>query len=444
MSQSEILRTAQISKIAPTIREDESLAYLFYPGCPVLVDAVEAINNGVLDLDGKNIIYRPRGAESRLIGEKRISIRSENQYDLVGATLFGLNEALVRAEKGSGLRKEFDEEFARFSKLEGDYGSYGTYAYYPRSGDLVHYAPQRWHRLALVTSNSSLYLDPEMKMSWEDVRSVFDNLIVGIAGASVGNNIAHALTMDIRPRVLKIGDPHSYKMPNANRVKLGYRDMVLSERNKELMFNPTGLNNKAVGAASQIHTLDPFMQVWTYFEGVNRDNVESFIGGNMVEPALDFVVEETDDPDSKILIREMAREKRVRLFMASDLGSAVQIDIRNFDTNPNASLAVGVPDDELYTCQRMAHERVGDRAVFVKFANILIGEEYKSLGEFSRLIDGRINRLFASIPQLGSTAAMGGGILAEVMARTALGHTYPERFLINKYPLEIKQFGEIV
>lgn len=76
------------------------------------------------------------------------------------------------------------------------------------------------------------------------------------------------------------------------------------------------------------------MQVWAYYEGVNRDNVRAFVAGNHAEPAAHVVIEETDNPATKVLIREEARKQRVRLVMATDLGSAVQVDIRPFDTDP--------------------------------------------------------------------------------------------------------------
>ncbi len=315
------------------------------------------------------------------------------------------------------------------------------YAYYPASGDLVHYAPAAVHRLTQVTSNSRLLQDAPLEMSWPEIRAVFDDLTGAGAGASVGNNIAHALAMNLRPRALKIADPNFFKVANANRVRLTYRDIVLTNRRKAEERTPFGLKNKAIGAAEQIHALDPFMQVWAYYEGVTPDNVAGFVGGNRVEPRAHYVIEETDNPDTKVFIRRAAREQRVHLIMATDLGSAVQVDVRPFDLDPAASPAVGAADAELYARQAAAQAQPGNREVFWHFVDSLIGVAYRERGEFGHLMAGRLPRIAASIPQLGSTATMAGGIIAEVVARIALGHRYPERFLIDKYTLELQTWG---
>jgi len=417
--------------------EKLSWAYLNYPSRPRLIDA----RDRSLRRKGEYVIYKPKGQDLEDLGSSEIVIGPEHQFSLVEATLFGLNDALVRAEGGSNLRQEFEEELERFNFVGPN--KYGTYAYYPATGDLAQYAPERYHRLALVTSNSSLLLDADRKLKWEEVREIFDDLVVAIAGASLGNNVAHSIARDIRPKNLKIADPNLFKVSNANRVGLSYEDIVLPNSLRESQFSSLGLKNKAIGAAEQIHRIDPFMRVWAYFEGVNLENIHSFAVGNRFEPGADFIVEETDNPDAKIMIREMARRERVKVIMATDAGSAVQIDIRNFDFNPNASLAVGISDEDLYKSQKEAHEDPS-RENFYRFAESLIGDDFRGRGEFGDIIDGKLPKMCASVPQLGSTAAMAGSIVAEVVARTALGYKYPERFVVDKKSLEVRSFGEKV
>lgn len=436
---------SQKGELVLTPEEETSLAYWNYPGRPRVINADEAINSGVIEYSGDDIIYSPSEEDSVDLGNEAIKISPRNQYlTLVEATMFGLNDALVAAELGVSLRAEFDKELETFYSKQGAGKPYGCYVYYPSSGDIALVAPPNLHKLALITSNSSLYLDPKMEKSWEEVRDIFGHLVFAVAGASVGNGIFYWTIRDILPAAGKIADHNPFKVSNAGRVRLGYRNIVWSKAMQESQFSPWGLRNKAVEAVQQVHELDPYMDLRAYFEGVNEQNVDSFIGGNRIEPKANIVVEETDNPDAKVLIREKCREHHCRVIMASDEGSSVQIDIRNFDINPHATLAYGVSDEELYQRQDDSRQKPGDREAFLKFADSLIGNDYKGRGEFGGLIQGRIPKLFASIPQLGSTACMAGGIVAEVIARTALGYKYPERFVIDKRTLEIKCWGELV
>lgn len=431
----ERIRTSEKRKLSLE-EEERSLSYLNYPTRPILLEAKQAIDEGVILYDGSDILYRPKERDLELLQQEEVRIKPSNQYDLVSATIFGLNEALAKAEAGGFLREIFDKEkevVDDLESLEGDLRRYGIYAYYPGRRDIVHFASEEYHRLALITSNSRLLQDPEYRFDWKEVRSVFDDMVVAVAGASVGNNIAHSLAMDIRPKKIKIADPRLFKLSNFNRVRGGYWDVVWSN---EYNF---GLKNKAIGLAEQIHAIDPFMDIWVYIDGVNEGNIGSFVKGNRVEPKSDFVIEETDNPIMKLHIREKAREAQVRVVMASDVGSAVQIDIRPFDSNPNASLAVGIDDEVLY--EKLDNFRKRKEGSFVEFGNALIGTDYKR-GEFGMIIDDKIPRMFSSIPQLGSTASMAAGLVTEVVARTALGYKFPERFIVDKSTLEIITWDE--
>lgn len=424
-------------------REDEkrSLEYLYYPGRPHIMEAKSALENGVIRFlnDGTAIILDQ-------LTDKEVKIGKSHQYSLVEATIYGLNEALVKAEQGKSLREILDNEIIDVDNNYSTYGDlshYGVYAYYPNSDMLAQFAPSEIHDLALVSSTSRLLQDEEMKMEWTEVRSKLKDVVVGFAGTSVGNRIAHSITMDLRPKEIKVADPSNFKLTNFNRVQGAFWDVVYSNEQADKQITVWGLKNKAIGLAEQIHSLDPFMKVWTYFDGVNEENISSFVAGNCVEPKPQFVIEETDDPNMKVRIREKCREYGVRIIMASDAGSTVQVDIRPFDIDPEATLAFGISDEELYGRKSVAKARPKDKKAFFGFVDALLGTDYKR-DEFGAIIRGDLPRVFASIPQLGSTASLAAALVTEVVSRTSLGYKFPERFLIDKNRLEIESWGKLV
>ena len=94
---------------------------------------------------------------------------------------------------------------------------------------------------------------------------------------------------------------------------------------KRLHLTDSLLRNKAEVTAAQLYAIDPYLNVYTYSEGLHQKNIDSFLGGSKKEPPADFVIEEVDDPHIKIFIREQARKRKIPVIMASDLGSCVNL-----------------------------------------------------------------------------------------------------------------------
>ncbi|MDE1970892.1 MAG: ThiF family adenylyltransferase [Patescibacteria group bacterium] len=352
--------------------------------------------------------------------------REHRFYDVAESTMLGLLSDLI---PGSALASSFLEEWKRFEADEGGL-NYGIYFLYPRTNHLVRFAPLYWHRLALLMRNTTLFLDPAMQYSWEEVRKCFDNVVVGIAGCSVGNSIAHALVGDLRLGHLKIADPDCYYLHNANRVRLSHEDLG---------------RNKSVVTAEQIHALDPYCALSVFSEGVHEHNVKDFIKGNTArdEPESTVIVEETDSPDMKLFIREQARSHRKPVVMVTDLGSAVQRDVRRFDLIPDLPLTYGVSDQELYATRDAWRADLANKDRFFEFAFALAGTHHNRLPELKRIILKEQPPLFGCVPQLGSTAMMAGGVASEAVVRLVLGHALCERLFINKHTGEVVAEGEI-
>lgn len=408
---------------------------------PFVISATEAHAQGVIRFQAdKSAIVRD------LSGNEFIVLDTQ-QYDLTQSTIFGLNQRLTNNsnsplldETGLTLREKFNDEWEVYSKaiqeVDGQQFNYGYYVYYYETNNLVRYCSPFWHRVVAVASSSKLISDKESKLSWNSIRSIFAKTTIGVAGCSVGSSIIHSAIMDMRPNNIKIADNSLYKMENINRVRLAYWDIVKSNRDKNSLMD-LSLRNKAEVVAQQIYAIDPYINVYTYDEGINSENIEGFFAGSEDEPPLDVMIEEVDDLRTKLLIREEARRRALPLIMATDIGSCIQIDIRRFDINNKQSLAYGVSDEELYDTLQLFEDNPTDRKMFFAFVDKLIGVEYRQ-GELLDIIEARTEIPTATIiPQLGSTVAAAGGIVAEIVARIRLGHEYPQRAIINKNSFQI-------
>jgi molybdopterin/thiamine biosynthesis adenylyltransferase len=265
---------------------------------------------------------------------------------------------------------------------------------------------------------------------------------VAVAGASVGSGIAHAVMLDIRPAAIKIADKSVYKLENINRVRLSYADMVLSEEQRASVYD-VGLKNKAETFADQVYSIDPFTNVFTYPEGITTASINEFFDGGDGEPPASIIIEEIDDPRTKILLREEARRRKIPLLMMTDIGSSVQLDLMRYDQDQSLPLAWGVSDSDLYVAMQRVYDQPGDRNVFFSFVDSIIGSAYRR-DELGEIIAGTCEIPTSTIiPQLGSTALVAAGLAAEAIARLRLGHEYPRRCLINKRTLEIVRCDDI-
>ena len=412
-------------------------------GKPYLIEATIAHRK-------KIVSYKKNGTAILQLDGGLISIPPENQFDLTQATIFGLNDRLTSSatspvvrKDGKTLRDEFNKEWETYAealeKTRGNSLSYGIYAYYGTRNQLVRYCLPYWHRVVSIASSSKLIADPKNKYSWKEIRDIFENTTVGVAGASVGNSIIHSAIMDLRPRSVKIADKSLYKMENINRVRLSYWDIVYSNARRLHPTDPL-LRNKAEVTADQLYAIDPFLDVFVYNEGLHEGNIDNFLGGMKKEPPCDFLVEEVDDPNVKIFIREQARKRKIPLIMASDFGSCVQLDISRYDKDEQLSLTYGCDDTRLRESTQAVYDNPGNREIFFQFVDDLAGRNYRQ-DELQKIIEGKTEIPTSTIiPQLGSTTAAAGGIVAEAICRLRLGYDYPRRVIFNRKTFQVIRY----
>lgn len=405
---------------------------------PIRFDAADAHRDGAVtyDADGAARIRHPE--VTARTGLDAVVVPPDRQYPAVRATLDDLNKAVSaranspRTADGRTLRQAYDAELEHYERLTGEAMAdgrvepdYGTYVYDAARGELYLVAPEPWHRLALVTSNAKLMADPEGVLPWAEVRRRLSSAVVGFAGASVGGNILEGWLREARPGRVKVADPDWVELTNMNRCeRLSLRHAVASRASRFDRANPYDVPrvSKAAYVAYEAQLVDPYLDVHVYDEGITRENVERFLLGGAGEPRLDVLVEEMDDMELKVLVRQVARAHGIDVLMLSDFGHQAHVFWNPFRDDPAGPLGYGADDDTLLAL--LAAARAGDRAKVFEFVGALCGDDYAD-AQFADFIAGRGEQPTGSLPQSGATAMASGAIGGKELAMRVLGYPLP-------------------
>lgn len=408
---------------------------------PFIFNARQAIAAGELIKNGEGFTLKFLG----LNNNTALYISRNNFYDMLVPTFMGLNDALIHTDSGENFRVEFEKEFQVFIDGMDDWNespAYGNYVYYPYSGHLVQYAPEQWHYLALLASNARLHTDEKQSLNWHELREIFKSFTPAIAGASVGSKIADAFIKLFRPKELIIADFASFKTGNANRTDISYDDIVLSKGQEQMHINNGefrlyAMQNKAISFAKRMQRLDPYITIYPIQEGITKENVTDFVSRASV------VIEEIDlsmDIEAKIFIRDEARKQSKLFIMMTDLGSAVQWDIRPFHIDNTLPLTIECNDEELYKSNINASK---SREGFYQFMEVFLGDYFWQSGELADTMKGKLTSVVSSVPQLGSITSIAAGVCAELLARIILGKLdIYERGVIDMRNQTLNVFGK--
>jgi hypothetical protein len=401
----------------------------------IVFGAAEAHQNGLIEYEADGTVVCRHPDLSRRGRGGEIRIPTERQYPAIRATFDDLNKALSRFANspligGSRtLRQLYEEEVAHYEELsaaahaegrwEPDYGSYVLDHW---QSNLYLVAPEQWHRLALITSNSMLLTDPAGRMSWQQVRQRLESTVVGVIGASVGGNVLEGWLRVARPRQAKIADPDWVESTNFNRgERMSIRHIVASRAER---FDPrspyeTPRVLKAEYLAYEQQLVDPYVHFHVYREGLTRENIERFLlGDGQSEPPLDVVVEEMDDPDLKVLVREVSRKHRIDVLMMSDFGHRVHTMWNRFKDHPDERLGYQASDEVLH--RTLTDAKKGDRNKTFEFVAALCGGDFAG-DQFQAWIEGKGEQPTSSLPQSGATAMASGAIGGKEIALHVLG-----------------------
>ncbi len=261
------------------------------------------------------------------------------------------------------------------------------WVYYPWRRTVVSVLGPRAFRLLRLDRNRNLITAAELDR--------LGRLRIGVVGLSVGHAIAYTLAAQGLCGELRLTDFDDLELSNLNRVPASVFDLGV---------------NKAVVCARRIAELDPYLPVAVVPTGITVESVGAFLDG------LDIVIEECDSLDAKVLIREVARTRRLPVLMAtSDRGL---LDVERYDIEPSRPIMHGLLRD--VDSSQLTNLSNRDK---LPYALRFIDAAHLSPRMAASLVE--VGNTLSTWPQLSSEVALNAAIVAEAVRRIGLREQLP-------------------
>lgn len=338
------------------------------------------------------VIFNAREKGLDAIRAETNPVRVIDTYEQQLEDLFLIRNPQYRFNKNYGeALAAFIQEHAEGGSLE----SCGSWVYFPWSGMLVHYFPDAEHQEVRTARNRNLITQEE--------QDKFYNFRVGVAGLSVGSHGALTTALMGGARVMKLADMDVISPSNLNRLRFDFTHIGV---------------NKTDAIARYIYQLNPYAELSLYTEGITESTIGSFMDG------IDLLVEELDDIEIKVRMREEARKRKIPVIMATDNGDNVIMDIERFDLDPERPAfhgnMEGVDLKEIRKSPQKMFEAMGR----------IIGLSFVPSRALHSVFD--VGKKIYSWPQLASAATLSGAVIAYTVRRIALGEPVREgKFDVN-------------
>ena len=334
--------------------------------------------------DCRPAFYRTGNAEC---AARFTALLTDNPQITVFDTLHGQVEELIRIRIPT--RKLTSAEMAIETNAFYDGHSpdtCGVWVYYSWANRVVHILDEA--DFSEIRTNRNLY-----KITLEEQQKLADYRI-GIVGLSVGQSVALTLAMERGFGELRIADFDAIELTNLNRIRAGIHTIGVP---------------KVVVVAREIAEIDPYLKVTCFAGGLTEENMDAFFGEG---GKLNILIDECDSLDIKLLARSKARELRVPVIMeTSDRGMT---DVERFDLEPERPILHGLVEHlETRNIRGLTNE------LKVPYILSMIGVDTMSDRMLASLLE--VEQSVASWPQLASDVVIGGGIIANVSRRIALG-----------------------
>lgn len=272
--------------------------------------------------------------------------------------------------------------------------SCGKWVYFPWQKVLVHYLDDVSHQEVRTGRNKNLITKEEQDR--------FYGFSVGVAGLSVGSHGAITTALMGGSRVMKLADPDVVSPTNLNRMRFDFTQVGES---------------KAELVAQYLYQLNPYAELSVY-KGIDKENVEEFLDG------LDLLVEELDDIEMKVLMREEAKKRGIPVVMATDNGDNVILDVERFDLHPDLPIFYGSLEGFDLKELKASPAKMFEAMAKIIDVSLVPPKVLESIPEVGKSI--------YSWPQLASAATLSGAVLAYVIRRISLGESVREgKFEVN-------------
>jgi tRNA A37 threonylcarbamoyladenosine dehydratase/nitroreductase len=275
-----------------------------------------------------------------------------------------------------------------------DEASFGNWIYFPWRQQAVHLLPESLFR--------ELRLDRNRHKLTASEQGILLEKTIGIVGLSVGSSALTTLALEGVGGHFRIADFDALDVSNLNRLRAGVLDIGI---------------NKAVLAARSILEIDPYLDVAVFPGGIGSGNLDEFLD------RLDLLIEECDDLQMKVRLRERARAMRIPVLMeTTDRG---MLDIERFDIEPERALFHGRIGQ--VSSHQLEQSSNRDRVPFVL---AILDERQISASLAASLVE--MEKSVYTWPQLASAVSLGGALLCHAARHVLLGkHQLSGRFYVD-------------
>jgi molybdopterin/thiamine biosynthesis adenylyltransferase len=274
--------------------------------------------------------------------------------------------------------KTTDEVAAFGQELTGNNSdTWGNWFYFSWNNYLIHFPPKAELRALRTSRNRNLITSHEQA-------KLYDSTIL-IGGMSVGSNVVEALISSGIGGKLIIADMDIIEPSNLNRIRASYQDVGV---------------HKVEAIAKKVSEIDPYIEQIHLKDGLNKTNLKQVVE----QHKPDILVDEVDDLATKIAIRQLAKEHKLPVVMATDNGDDFILDIERYDTEDISIFNGRIPQDII---DRILSGEDIPRAEL----GMVIGKYFVGMENISKAMMGslqEVGKTIPSWPQLGSSAALSG------------------------------------
>jgi tRNA A37 threonylcarbamoyladenosine dehydratase len=287
-------------------------------------------------------------------------------------------------------QKEFTHEYLSNTPVL----DHGNWVYLPWHNQLIHLLVEEDFYKVITARNFPLISHQEQKK--------FHNLHVGIIGLSVGSSIAINLVHSGGGQNIKLADSDQLDLSNLNRIQASVTNLG---------------KNKAIIAAENIYSINPYSNIELFKHKINSSNLKEFL----TQPQLDLVIDECDDLALKKFLRLSCQSLKIPLLSVTDDGFQSKVDIYRFDINANIKELKHIPvknfNQILKEFKAYKQSKTNIKQQLKDIAQ-LIGVENISI-EMQKGAMLRAENKIAGWPQLAMTTFLGGGLASFVALQIA-------------------------
>lgn len=269
--------------------------------------------------------------------------------------------------------------------------AYGKWVLFPWSNKLVRYPEREMHRELRTSRFKNLVTDEEQDKLYDATVAAF--------GLSVGSSVVEGLvSAGVGGRII-MGDPDRIAPTNLGRIRASFLDV--GARKLDVM-------------AKKISEADPYLEQVHFPEGFTQECL-----GELALLGPDVLFDEVDNFAAKAQMRRFAREQRIPLIMATDVGDRSLVDVERYDLEDAQPFHGRLTEQEVEDLAegRVSRQEMGNMTVRVVGMENISQRTLQSFMEAGKTLPG--------IPQLGTTASIGGNLATIAARQIILGRDLP-------------------